>query len=379
MASLEELAKKLNAKLCAEGDIEISSIATSPENASADQLAFVFPDHEKKALKMINASKTKNLVLASKLEDSEKIQEVIAEKKLNLIYCKRPRFSLSIIAKIFCPARSRSKTGIARSAVVEESAVIDVEAAIGELCFVGENSKIGANTVLMPRVYIGANVEIGEGCLLHPGVVIEDYCKIGNRVEIQANAVIGSDGFSYSTEEASNLDKLKSGDYSFNLDRQVQHKIISSGAVIIEDDVEIGANTCVDRGTLADTKIGTGTKIDNLCQIAHNVQIGKDALIIAQAGIAGSADIGDRATLAGSCGVADNVSIGNDAVLGAFAGAHSDINAFMPMLGIPAIPYGEFMNRQRALIRLPKMKTEINEIKAELAQLKKDQKQELES
>ncbi len=239
------------------------------------------------------------------------------------------------------------------------------------MAFVGPASSLGSGTKIFPRAYIGTGVVIGQNCEIRAGAVIEDYCVIGDRVIIQPNAVIGGDGYSYTTEEPTNLEKMQKRDFNFSMDRQVQHKIISAGNVIIEDDVEIGSNTCVDRGTIGPTLVGCGTKIDNLCQIAHNVQIGKDCLIIAQTGIAGSAKIGDRVTMAGASGCGDGVEIGNDVVVGAFSAVNSDVDPFMPVLGAPAIAYGEFMRRQRAIAKLPKQQEEFRKLKSRVEELGK--------
>jgi UDP-3-O-[3-hydroxymyristoyl] glucosamine N-acyltransferase len=261
--------------------------------------------------------------------------------------------------------------GVHASAYIDPSASVDPTACIGAFVYVGPGTKIEADVVLMPRVTVGANVTISAGSRMHSGVVIEDGCIIGARVIVHANSVIGSDGFSYITKEPSNLEKLRSGNFNFSTDRQAHEKILSAGNVIIEDDVEIGSCTTVDRGTLGPTCIGAGTKIDNHCQIAHNVIIGKDALIIANSGIAGSAKIGDRVTIAGGAGVGDSVVMANDSLLGPYSTTSSDVDAFMPVIGIPAVPYAEYMSRQRAYARLPKIREEVSALRKELNELKK--------
>ncbi len=372
MPNLDLISKTSSAQLQGNADLEISAIAVLPESATNTELAFVFPDKGAKALKMMKGTKAAALVLSSKLQSDEPIRKFIRENPgINFLFVDRPRYALSQIIGLFSNPRSLPACGIHGSACIDASASVDPSACIGAFVYVGPRSKIAAGVVLMPRVTIGADVSIGASSELHPGVVVEDGCQLGARVIVHANSVIGSDGFSYTTKDPSNLEKLKSGNFSFNTERQIQYKILSAGNVVVEDDVEIGSCTTIDRGTLGPTIIGAGTKIDNLCQIAHNVSIGKDSIVIANTGIAGSAKIGDRVTIAGGAGVGDGVEMGNDSVLGAYSAANSNVDAFMPMLGTPAVPYGEFMNRQRAYIRLPKIKDEVTELRKELEELKK--------
>ena len=171
----------------------------------------------------------------------------------------------------------------------------------------------------------------------------------------------------WSTTFEETLEKLQKQDFNFNSGRQIQEKIQSIGGVVIESDVEIGSCTTIDRGTLGNTIIGEGTKIDNQCQIAHNVEIGRDCLIIAKVGIAGSVKVSDRVVIAGASGIADGVKIANDVVVGAFSGVHGDLDPYLPVLGIPAVPYGEFMNRQKSIMRIPKLIKDLKTLKEELA------------
>jgi len=376
MPSLEQISKISSAELQGDSSLSVTAIAVMPEQATSTELAFVFAEKASKALKMMKGSKAAALVLSLKLQQEEGIKKFLRDNpNTALLFVERPRYAMSQIIRLFAKPRSLPVRGIHPTAVIDPSAIVDATACIGAFVYVGPRTNIAAAVVLMPRVTIGAGVTIGEGSELHPGVVVEDGSVLGSRVIVHANAVIGSDGFSYTTRDASNLEKLKSGNFSFNTDRQVQDKILSEGNVIIGDDVEIGACTTIDRGTLGATFIGSGTKIDNLCQIAHNVSIGKDCIIIANSGIAGSAKIGDRVTIAGGSGVGDGVEMGNDSVLGAYSAANSNIDAFMPMLGTPAVPYGEFMNRQRAIIRLPKIKDEVAELRKEIEELKRSSRE----
>jgi UDP-3-O-[3-hydroxymyristoyl] glucosamine N-acyltransferase len=371
---VSELAEIVDAKFEGDANFAITSLAAKPEQAQYSELALVFANRFAKAIKLIKNSKARAHLISNELNlDEEFISYKNSRVDENLIYiiCARPKFALSKIIKHFHEPRYSPNPGIDKSACVDASAVIDSSASIGAMVFVGPEARIAARTKIYPRVYIGSGVSIGKDCEIHAGVVIEDYCVLGDRVIIQPNAVIGADGYSYITEEPTNLEKMQKRDFNFAMDRQMQHKIISAGNVIIDDDVEIGANTCIDRGTIGPTQVGYGTKIDNLCQIAHNVQIGKDCLIIAQTGIAGSAKIGDRVTMAGASGCGDGVEIGNDVVVGAFSAVNSNVDPFIPVLGAPAIPYNEFMRRQRAIAKLPKQQEEFRKLKARVEELGK--------
>jgi UDP-3-O-[3-hydroxymyristoyl] glucosamine N-acyltransferase len=351
-------------------DFVISAIAADPEQAKPDELAMIFATSLNKVISIIESSRALAFVINAGLFKNDKFVEFIrAKNNSSFIFVSRPKFALQNLLPCFCSPRWKPSQGVHPSAVVAEGAEIHPTASIGALCFIGPGVKIQAEVLIHPRVSIAANSIIGRASEIKSGVVIEDYVQIGANVTIHPNAVIGADGYSYTTQSETNLEKLQKGDFNFSTERQIQHKIQSAGTVIIEDDVEIGANTCIDRGNIKATRIGQGTKIDNLCQIAHNVQIGKDVLIIAKAGIAGSALIGDRVTMAGSSGCGDGVTIGNDAVVGAFSAANSDVAAFLPVLGAPAIAYGEFMKRQRAIARLPKQQEELRNIKSQLDKL----------
>lgn len=360
---LKEIQNLTKAKLEGDPDYSISSIAAMPNQAQEDQLAMIFAHSFNKADKLLKNCKAKALLISEDLYKDPNFQKNYFARFALIV--KRPKYALQILISYFAKPKYQP-SGIDSRTAIDPSAQIGTNVRIGVFSCIGANTKIGANSIIHPRVSIGANVKIGENCEIKTGTVIEDDVQIGNRVIIHPNAVIGSDGYSYITEEPSNLEKLQRNDMSFNLGRQIQHKILSIGSVIVGNDVEIGANTCIDRGNIANTIIGDGTKIDNLCQIAHNVKIGKDCLIIAQTGIAGSAIIEDRVTMAGSSGCADGVTIGNDAVVAAFSAVNSNVDPFMPVIGAPAIAYGEFMRRQRAIARLPRQQEELRKIKIQL-------------
>lgn len=222
--------------------------------------------------------------------------------------------------------RHSGPPGVHPNAVVDPSASIADTCTIGPLCSVGPGASIGEGTTLAANVTIGARVKIGARCNIRPTVVIEDDCIIGDDCTLDPGVIIGADGFGYRKDPQSS--------------RQI--KVPHAGNVIIGDRVDIGPNTCVDRGKFGPTTIGSGTKIDNLCQIAHNVTIGEDCLICGQTALAGSVRLGNRVTLAGQVGVADSVTIGDDAIACAYAGIIKRIGPGEVWGGQPAMPYSEY-------------------------------------
>lgn len=371
MITLQELADLTNGEIQGNPQVQVEALAARPHLATKEsELAMEFSPKISKTMKSLTGSKSKIFMLNEKVKEHKDFLEFKnSNPDTSFMFVTRPKYALCQMVTKFINDRHYPSNGIHPTAVIDPSATIDPSASIGPHVYIGPNSSIGANTKINHRVSIGANSKIGTDCIFYAGVSIEDYTEIGNRVTIHANTVIGSDGYSYVTETPSNLENLQAGNFNFNMDRQIQHKILSAGTVIIEDDVEIGANTSIDRGNIGPTRIGAGTKIDNLCQIAHNAQIGKDCLIIANSSVAGSAIIGDRVTMAGSSACSDGVTIGNDVVVGAYTGVNSDLDPFLPVLGLPAIPYGEFMRRQKALGRLIKYQQKVKELEAKVNKL----------
>lgn len=246
-----------------------------------------------------------------------------------------PYLALARIMQIFYPLPS-PRDGVHPQACVASDVHLEPPVEVGASAVIEEGCRIGAGTVIGPGVFIGRRVVIGTGCTLYPGVVIREDCHIGNRVIIQPNAVIGSDGFGYAVDHQGH-----------------RHKIPQIGRVTIGDDVEIGANTTIDRATFGETVIGTGTKIDNLVQIAHNVRIGEDCVIVAQAGISGSSRLGHRVILAGQSGVVGHIEIGNDSMVGAQSGVARSIPEKSRVSGSPAISHKLWLRIQTILGDLP--------------------------
>ena len=261
--------------------------------------------------------------------------------KKTVIRVAQPRVAFAKAIAVFFP-EPKLPAGVHPTAVVAKSAQVDPSAHIGPHCVVGECVKLGANVVLQSGNSVGNDAVLGDDVNLFPNVTIYPRTQIGKRVRIHAGAVIGSDGFGYV------------------LDGGIHRKVLQIGNVVIGDDVEIGANVTVDRGALGSTVIGKGTKIDNLVQVAHNVQIGEHSIIISQVGIAGSTKIGNYVVLAGQAGLAGHLKIGNQAIVAAQAGVMTDIPDGGKWLGSPAQPDKEFKRQVVALRRLPDLLKKIS-------------------
>lgn len=238
--------------------------------------------------------------------------------------------------------------GISPQAVVEPGAQIGANCSIGPLCHIRATAKIGDNCTLVSSVYVGDTVELGSACLIHPGVRILYGTQVGKRAIIHAGTVIGSDGFGF----APSPEGMK--------------KIKQIGWVEIGNDVEIGANVTIDRGALGPTVIGRGTKIDNLVQIAHNVQIGEDCLIVSQVGISGSTKLGNRIILAGQVGLVGHIEIGDDVRVGAQSGVPKSVSAGKTVFGSPARDIMETKRIEASLTRLPELLKRVKRLEDEL-------------
>jgi UDP-3-O-[3-hydroxymyristoyl] glucosamine N-acyltransferase len=290
----------------------------------------------------------------------------------NYILVARPRLALARLLELF-ERPVYSAEGIHPTAVIDPTAKIAEKVSVGPHCWVGPNSVIGTGTRLICNVSVGAEVEIGEKALLHPGVNVGDRCQIGNRVIIQPGACIGGDGFSFVPPESSNIEAARQKkQITQNANSDAENvRINSIGHVVIEDDVEIGAGTCIDRATLGETKIGRGTKIDNLVQIGHNVTVGQNCLIVAQVGMGGSAKIGERAVLGGQAGVPDHFTVGDDAVVVAQSGLPGDVQPRQTVIGSPAMPVREYLQQQMNFRRLPRLNQRVKELEQKVTELEK--------
>jgi UDP-3-O-[3-hydroxymyristoyl] glucosamine N-acyltransferase len=265
-----------------------------------------------------------------------------------------PSYALALLCGVL-EARlwPRPPAGVHASAVVAATARVDASAHVGPLCVIGEGAIVAAGAVLEARCHVGARASVGSDCWLKPGVVVGDYCVLGARCRIQSGAVIGSDGFGYEP-----------------VNGEIQ-RIPQIGNVVLEDDVEVGANSTLDRARFSQTVVGRGTKIDNLVQIAHNVRIGRQCLITAQVGIAGSTTLGDHCVLGGQSGVAGHLTLGDRVKLGAQTGLFEDVAADGFMNGTPAVPFG--LERRLVVLsrRLPELFKKVDSLAASLDSAKR--------
>lgn len=247
--------------------------------------------------------------------------------------------------------------GISAHAVIDPSAKIGRNVRIGAFTVIGRDAVIGDESWIDDHVSIASGVTLGSDCQIHAGVRLQRGTRLGARVILQPNVVVGGDGFSFVTAEPSNVelarDTLGEGAMTAPADPR-WHRIHSLGGVLIGDDVEVGANSCVDAGTIRATQVGAGTKIDSLVQVGHNVVVGAHCLLCAQAGVAGSTVIGDRVVVGGKAGVADNLKIGNDVVLGGGSIVLSNVPAGRVMMGYPATKMQIHIEGYKALRRLPR-------------------------
>jgi len=292
-------------------------------------------------------------------------------ENISTIEVERPRLSMMKLLHLYSiPVDAPS--GIHGTAVVHPEAVLGKNVSIGPNVVVGRGSVIGDNTKLVANVYVGKFVEIGNNCLFYAGVNIGDFAQIGKNVIIHHGTSIAADGFSFVTENPNNIETAKQqGNVDGDFSQQRIFKIPSIGSVTISDDVEIGANVCIDKGTVENTFIGKGTKIDNLAMIGHNCKIGENCLIVSQVGISGSVNIGDRVVLAGQVGIADHINIGADSIVMAQAGVSKNFPEKSIIMGYPATNRKEFVRQIKTIKDAAKMITEFKALKKEIEEFKK--------
>jgi len=338
---LRELREKLEAEMSpsAVDDLEVSGLTTL-ETAGASDISFVTSE---KFRPQAEATKAAAIITPAGFELPGKIllqvknvwQAVI--QCLDLFYPEPlPTCLTHPTACIAQSARLGKGVTVGPMAVIEDGAQIGDGSIIGALCYIGQNVRIGKKTLLHPRVSVMADCVVGSHVILHPG------------------AVIGSDGFKY---------EMING---------LPTKIRQVGRVIIEDDVEVGANTCIDRASFTETRIGRGTKLDNLIQIAHNVEVGPYCMMAGQVGIAGSTKVGAGCIFGGQVGIRDNVTIGNNVMLAAQSGVNKDIPDGAQMFGAPAMPAREGMKIVMAIQHLPEMMQTIRDLKKRIESLEKE-------
>ena len=346
MKTLGEIASYVGGQLRGDPSIKIKRVVHPAMAQEQSDLALVLSPS---AASLLNSGKITSAALPEAIENCLTPNQIIVS---------RPRLVLAKLSELF-ERPVYVLPGVDPSAVIHPSAKIGRHVSIGPLCWVGPESRVGDHSRLVSHISVGAEAEIGENTLLHAGVRIGDRCRIGSRVIIQPNAIIGGDGYAYVTPEPGSIESAR-GDEVTNFNNELI-RINSLGTVVVEDDVEIGAGTCVDRGTLGETRVGRGSKLDNLVQVGHNVTIGTNCLIVAQVGLGGSSKIQDRVVIGGQAGVADHLTIGEDALIQAQAGISSHVPARRIMVGSPAEFKRDYLEQQMQGKRTPRILRELEQ------------------
>jgi UDP-3-O-[3-hydroxymyristoyl] glucosamine N-acyltransferase len=288
------------------------------------------------------------------------------------IFAPRGRLAMAGLSVMLDPGPAIAP-GVHPMAIVDPTAVIGEGAAIGPFVTIGAQARIGARARIASHVSIAEGAQIGDDALILQGVRIGARVTIGNRFICQPGAVIGADGFSFVTPEKSGVEEIRATlGQRTEIREQSWTRIHSLGAVTLGDDVEIGANVAIDRGTIRDTSIGSGTKLDNLVHIGHNVQVGQDCLLCGQVGIAGSARIGNRVVLAGQCGVNDNIFVGDDVICGGATKIFTNAPAGRVLLGYPAVKMETHVEIQKALRRLPRLAARVAELEKQVPSIEQE-------
>jgi UDP-3-O-[3-hydroxymyristoyl] glucosamine N-acyltransferase len=336
--TLEAVARAIDGTVVGDGSVEITGVAGIREAREGDLTFLANPRYE------------------PYLELTQASAVIVSENHRNigkpLIQNAHPYLAFLKAVRLFAGEAERPSAGVHPTAVIAEDAFVALDASIGPHVVIERGAVVGARTAVYAGCYIGAKVRLGEEVLLYPNVTIREDCVLGDRVIVHSGTVIGSDGF------------------GFVLDGEVYRKLPQVGNVEIEQDVEIGANVTIDRATTGSTRIGAGSKIDNLVQIAHNVQIGKSCIIVAQVGISGSAQLGDRVVLAGQVGVVGHIEIGDGVTVGAKSGVSKSVKAGERIFGCPvASPLRQAKRIEASIRTLPELIQTVRALKRRVQEL----------
>lgn len=279
---------------------------------------------------------------------------VIAAPKPALLRVPNADTAFAAACALFAPPPVVLPRGVHPQARVSPEAKLGQNVSVGAFAVVEAEAEIGAGTTLYPQTYVGHGVRLGRDCLLYPFASVRERCVLGDRVILHNGAVVGSDGFGYTVDA-----------------QGVRAKIPQTGIAVLEDDVEIGANTTIDRARFGETRVGRGTKVDNLVQIAHNCIIGEHSVLCAQSGMAGTTTLGKHVICAGQAGLAGHLAVGDGAVVGAQAGVSKDLPGGQMYLGAPAVPRLEFGKSLAHVAGIPKLKEQLKALEARLAALER--------
>ncbi len=344
--TLGELASLLGGELKGPADLLIRGIAAL-DDAGPQEISFI---SEERYLRLADRSQAGAFIVAP----------AWANLARPMIVVPQPYLAYAQVATLFAPPRRRWP-GVSHQAYLGRAVELGEEVSIAPLVFIGDGVRLGDRVTIMAGCVIGDDVQIGADTLLHPSVTILEGCRLGQRVIIHSGTVIGSDGYGFVPTPEGNF------------------KIPQLGTVVIEDEVEIGANCAIDRGALGETRLKRGVKVDNLVQIAHNVVVGEHSLLVAQAGISGSSKLGKRVVLAGQAGVAGHLELGDGVQAGAQAGVSHSLAPGQVVLGSPAWPRMEFARSMALLHRLPEIYQRLQQAEKKLAQIAGEPPKEPES
>jgi UDP-3-O-[3-hydroxymyristoyl] glucosamine N-acyltransferase len=334
---LKEIAERLGCRLEGDGELDIQRVSGIEEAGSGDLTFFTNPKYSQE----LRATRASAVILGPHAETAP----------CAMLRDPQPYLAFAKAVELF-EDRWRPAAGAHRLAAIGDGAELGEGASVGPFAVVGEGATIGRRTIVYPHVVIGRHARIGDDCIVHARVSIRERVVLGNRVIVQDGAVIGSDGYGFAQRPDG-----------------THHKIPQTGGVIVEDDVEIGAQTAIDRPAVGVTRIGAGSKIDNLVQIAHGVTIGRNVLLAAQVGIAGSTTIEDSVTLAGQVGVAGHLTIGKGAVATAQTGIPNSVEAGAFVSGYPAISNRDWLKSSAVFRRLPELRKIVSDLESRIREL----------
>jgi len=341
--ALKELARVVGGEVSGDGSAMISGVAGIKEARPGDITFLANPRYQK----FMEATQASAVIVSTGTPVKGK----------PLILSENPYLSFVKAVEFFVPSKNHYPRVVHPAAIVSDKATLGSDTAVGACAVIEEGASIGDGTVVLPGVFIGRDTRIGRDCLVYPNVTIREEVKIGDRVIIHGGAVIGSDGF------------------GFAKDGEIHRKIPQIGSVVIEDDVEIGANVTIDRATTGTTFVGRGTKIDNLVQIAHNVVIHENCILVAQVGIGGTTEIGKGATLAGQAGAVGHIKIGDGAVVAAQAGVTKSVPANTMVSGYPAREHNQAKKIYASFQKLPDLLKRVAELGERLAKIEEKLKE----
>lgn len=339
--SLEDLVREVGGTLDGDGSVQISGVGKIDE-AGPGILTFLA---NQKYQKFLDGSQASAIVVP---------RDVPEIKGLNLIRTDNPYFTFMKAVVLFHPPGAFIDAGIHSTAVVGKNVTLGENVTLGAYVVVGDDCQIGSSTILLPHVVLGRNVKIGEDCVIHSHASLREGVQLGNRIILHDGVVIGSDGFGFAPE---------GGKY---------HKIPQIGTVVIEDDVEVGSNTTIDRAMMGETRICEGAKLDNLIQVAHNCTVGSHTVIAAQAGISGSTKIGKYVRVGGQAGFAGHIEVGDHTAIGAQSGLTKSVPEKEFVFGTPAKPHKEEFRIHAAIKRLPELLKEFKILKNKIEKIEQE-------